>query len=167
MGLSKDETLSTGANFSTGTSFSTDMDRSASGGVLSRPPSKRAASEAVLEGRIVDCVEDDTFLVGDGMLRVGDIGASVGVAEPRVFSHEGGFCEALLVVDCRRLACDGVVGVSLGFNGELLGVDGRTVEGEPSRMEPGRRKGDWRGLLKESGDGLYGVGVVDCSILVL
>lgn len=141
------------------------MDLSTSGGVLSRPPSNRAASDAVLKGRMVDCVEEETFLVGEGMFRVGDIGASVGVAEPRVFSHEGGFCEALLVVDCRRFACDGVVGVSLGFSGELLGVDGRTVEGEPSRMEPGRRKGDWRGLLKESGEGLYGVGVVDCSML--
>ena len=116
---------------------------------------------------MVPCVDEETFLVGDGMFLVGDIGASFGVAEPRVFNHEGGFWEALLVVDCRKCACDGVVGVSLGFSGELLGVDGRTVEGEPSRMEPGLRKGDWRGLLKESGDGLYGVGVVDCSILVL
>jgi hypothetical protein len=102
----------------------------------------------------VCCVELDETRVGDGMLRVGEIGASVGVAVPRVFSHEGGFCEALLVVDCRRVACDGVVGVSLGFSGELLGVRGRTVEGEPSRMDPGLRKGDWRGLLKESGEGL-------------
>jgi hypothetical protein len=53
--------------------------------------------------------------------------------------------------------------VSFGFSGELLGVKGRTVDGELSRMEPGLRKGDWRGLLKESGDGLYGVGVVDCK----
>jgi hypothetical protein len=85
---------------------------------------------------------------------------------PRVFSHEGGFCEALLVADCRRFAWDGVVGVSFGFSGELFGVDGRTVDGEPSRMEPGLRKGDWRGLLKESGEGLYGVGVVDCSSML-
>jgi hypothetical protein len=88
------------------------------------------------------------------MLRVGEIGASAGAAVPRVFSHEGGFCEALLVVGCRRVACEGVVGVSFGFNGELLGVKGRTVEGELSRMEPGLRKGDWRGLLKERGEGL-------------
>jgi hypothetical protein len=57
--------------------------------------------------------------------------------------------------------------VSFGFSGELLGVRGLTVLGELSRMEPGRRKGDWRGLLKESGDGLYGVGVVDCGVLAL
>jgi hypothetical protein len=82
---------------------------------------------------------------------------------PLVFSHEGGFCDALLRVAGRRFACDGVVGVSFGLRGELFGVDGRTVEGEPSLMDPGRRKGDCRGLLNESGEGLYGVGVVDCG----
>lgn len=48
----------------------------------------------------------------------------------------------------------------MGFSGELVGVVGLAVAGEASRMEPGRRKGDWRGLLKDSGEGLYGVGVV-------
>lgn len=134
--------------------------------MLSRPPSKRAARDAVLKGRTVAEVDEDTLRVGEGMLRVGDVGASPVVVVPRVFSHEGGFCEALLVVDCRRFACDGVVGVSFGFSGELFGVDGRTVDGEASRMEPGLRKGDWRGLLKESGEGLYGVGVVDCSSML-
>jgi hypothetical protein len=154
---------STGLNFSAGAIFSADIDRSAGGGVLSLPPSKRAASDAVLSGRIVPCVEFETLRVGDGMFRVGESGGSGAVAVPRVFSHDGGFCEALLAVDCRSVACDGVVGVSFGFSGELLGVKGRTVDGELSRMEPGLRKGDWRGLLKESGDGLYGVGVVDCK----
>jgi hypothetical protein len=37
----------------------------------------------------------------------------------------------------------------------------RTVDGECVSGVFGRRKGDVRGLLKESGDGLYGVGVVD------
>jgi hypothetical protein len=166
--------FSTASNFSTGASFSLDIERS-TGGVLvllncsgcglSRPPSNRAASDAVLSGRVVPCVELDILRVGEGMFRVGDGGCSGAVAVPRVFSQDGGFCEALLVVDCRRLACEGVVGVSFGFSGELLGVEGRTVDGEPSRMEPGRRKGDWRGLLKERGDGLYGVGVVDCVVL--
>lgn len=58
------------------------------------------------------------------------------------------------------------MGVSLGLRGELPGVEGFTVEGELSRMEPGLRNGDWRGLLKERGDGLYGVGVVDCMSLI-
>lgn len=167
--------LSIGSSFSVGTSFSFEIERSTSGGVLlflplsnlrggvlSLPPSNRAARDAVLDGRTVPCVELDTLRVGEGMFRVGDVGASGAVAVPRVFSHDGGFCEAWLVVDCRRVACEGVVGVSFGFNGELLGVNGRTVEGEPSRMEPGLRNGDWRGLLKDRGEGLYGVGVVDC-----
>ena len=146
--------FSKGVNLSTGASFSAEIDRSTNGGVLSLPPSKRAASDAVLNGRMVPCVELETLRVGDGMFRVGDDGGSGAVAVPRVFNHDGGFCEALLVVDCRRFACEGVVGVSFGFRGELLGVKGRTVDGELSRMEPGLRKGDWRGLLKESGEGL-------------
>jgi len=175
-GLSTD--FSMASNFSIGASFSAEVDRSTSGGVLlflplsnlsggvlSLPASNRAASDAVLSGRIVPCVELDTLRVGEGMFRVGDGGCSGAVDVPRVFSHDGGFCEALLAVDCRKVACDGVVGVSFGFSGELLGVKGRTVDGEPSRMEPGLRKGDWRGLLKESGEGLYGVGVVDFSLL--
>jgi hypothetical protein len=161
-GFSKGVSFSTGANFSTGASLSNDAALSTKGGVLSLPPSNRAASDAVLKGRMVFCVELETLRVGDGMFRVGEMGASVGVAVPRVFSHDGGFCEALLVVDCRNVAWEGVVGVSFGFSGELLGVEGRTVDGEASRMDPGLRKGDWRGLLKESGEGLYGVGVVDC-----
>jgi hypothetical protein len=154
-GFSNGVYFSTGVNFSVGTSFSIDIDLSTTGGgVLSRPPSNRAASDAVLKGRTVACVDEETLRVGDGMFRAGDSGASVVLVVPRVFSHEGGFCEALLVVDCRSVACDGVVGVSFGFSGELLGVEGRTVDGEFSRMDPGLRKGDWRGLLKESGEGL-------------
>jgi hypothetical protein len=144
-------------------SFSTDADRSTSGGVLALPPSKRAASDAVLSGRTVACVEAEELRVGEGMFRVGDGGSSA-VLE-RLFSHAGGFCEALLAVDCRRVACEGVVGVSFGFSGELLGVKGRTVDGEASRIDPGLRNGDWRGLLEKRGEGLYGVGVVDCSEL--
>lgn len=103
--------------------------------------------DAVFSGRTVCCVDVDTW-------RVGDAGASGAVAVPRVFSHDGGFCDALLVVDWRRFAWEGVVGVSLGLRGELFGVKGRTVDGEFSLMEPGLRKGDWRGLLNESGEGL-------------
>lgn len=44
--------------------------------------------------------------------------------------------------------------MSLGLRGELFGVRGRTVDGEFSLIELGLRKGDWRGLLKESGEGL-------------
>jgi hypothetical protein len=40
------------------------------------------------------------------------------------------------------------------------------VDGEASRIDPGLRNGDWRGLLEKSGEGLYGVGVVDCRELV-
>ena len=48
------------------------------------------------------------------------------------------------------------------MSGELVGVvDGLTVEGECVRGVVGRRNGDVRGLLKDSGEGLYGVGVVD------
>jgi len=70
---------------------------------------------------------------------------------PRVVSHGGGFAEALLVVDWRRgVLCEGVV----GFSGEFDGVEGRTVEGDWARGDAGRRNGDVRGLLKESGEGL-------------
>jgi hypothetical protein len=141
------------------------MDRSTRGGVLALPSSNRAASDAVLSGRTVAAVEYDALRVGEGIFRAGDRGGSAVLA--RLFSHAGGFCEALLMVACRRLACEGVVGVlSFGFNGELLGVRGRTVvDGEASRIDPGLRKGDWRGLLEKSGEGLYGVGVVDCCVL--
>lgn len=91
------------------------------------------------------CVDVDTC-------RVGEAGASGAVVVPRVFIHAGGFCEALVVVDCRRAVCEGVPGV--GFSGEVVGVDGRTAEGECVSGEFGRRKGDVRGLLNESGEGL-------------
>jgi len=106
-------------------------------------PSKRAAIEAVFEARMVCCVDVEICLVGE-------VGASGAVAVPRVFSHAGGFWEALLVVECRRGVCKGVA----GFSGELVGVDGFTVDGECVRGEFGRRKGEARGLLKESGEGL-------------
>lgn len=136
--------------------------------MLSRVPSKRAAREAVLRGRTVCWEEVDAWRVGDATLRVGERfrlgerGGSGVFVVPRVLSHEGWDCVALLF-DAWSVDCEGVVGVSFGFKGELFGVNGLTVAGELSRMEPGRRKGDWRGLLKESGEGLYGVGVVDCS----
>jgi hypothetical protein len=72
---------------------------------------------------------------------------------PRVLSHGGGLADALLVVVLRRGVCDGV-GVSVGLRGELVGVEGRTVEGEGARGEFARRKGEARGLLKDSGEGL-------------
>ena len=59
--------------------------------------------------------------------------------------------------------------VSFGFSGELEGVEGRAVDGEPCLMEPGRPKGDWReprALLKKSGDG-DGLSVgADCGMSV-
>ena len=118
-------------------------------------PSKRAAIAEVFDGRTVFCEDEEETC------RVGEPGALGKVVVPRVFNHGGGLAEALLVVDCRNgVCCEGVAGVCLG--GELLGVVGRTVvEGECVRGELALRKGDVRGLLKESGDGLYGVGVVD------
>jgi hypothetical protein len=75
---------------------------------------------------------------------------------PLVLSHEGGFWERVPGLDCRRSTGEeAVAGGSRGLRGEPVGVKGRAVAGEgASRMEPGRRKGDWRGLLKERGDGL-------------
>ncbi|KAJ4982790.1 Protein mesA, partial [Stagonosporopsis vannaccii] len=67
----------------------------------------------------------------------------------------------------RSGAGDGAAGVSLGFSGELVGVEGRAADGEPCLMEPGRPKGDWRdgrALLKKSGDG-FESGGADCSML--
>jgi hypothetical protein len=57
-------------------------------------------------------------------------------------------------MDRRLGVCAGEVGVSFGLSGELLGVDGRRVDGELPLMEPGLRKGDWRVLLKARGEGL-------------
>lgn len=59
-------------------------------------------------------------------------------------------------VDWRRSTGEEAVAEpSRGLRGELVGVEGRAAAGEgASRMEPGRRKGDWRGLLKERGEGL-------------
>lgn len=130
--------FSVGAGLSTGVALWIES----GGGVYSLPLSNLAAIEAVLSGRTVCCVEVDTFRVGEGMFLDGEPRGSGVVAVPRVFSHDGGFCEALLVVDWRRVACEGVVGVSFGLRGELLGVEGRTVDGEPSLIEPGLRKGD-------------------------
>lgn len=124
--------------------------------VLALVPSKRAAmalvvlEEVTFNGRTVfwDSWENE------GTCRVGDPGALGVVVVPRVFSHGGGCADALLVVECRSGVCwDGVEGVCLG--GELFGVDGFTVvEGECVRGELARRKGEVRGLLKESGEGL-------------
>jgi hypothetical protein len=71
----------------------------------------------------------------------GEPGASPAFAVPAVFSHGGAFWEALLVVGGRSGAGDKALGV-LDFSGELVGVEGRAVDGEPWRMEPGRPKGD-------------------------
>lgn len=71
----------------------------------------------------------------------GELGGSPALGVPAVFSHGGACCEALLVVVGRGGAGDRALGV-LGLSGELLGVDGRAVDGEPWRMEPGRPKGD-------------------------
>lgn len=114
------------------------------------PPSKRAAIEAVLEALMVCWVDVETW-------RDGDLGGSGSREAPRVLSHGGGFCEALLAVDFRSGVCRGVL-PGVGFSGLLPGVVGRAVvDGEfPGECASvlGRRKGDVRGLLKESGDGL-------------
>jgi len=131
------------------------MDRG--GGVSSLAPltlSNLAAMDAVLNGRTVFCEFEEAFRVGE-RLRRGELGGSGVAVVPRVLSHEGGFGDAGLAAVGRRFTWDGVVGVvSLGFKGELFGVDGRRVDGEASLIEPGLRNGDWRGLLKESGEGL-------------
>lgn len=123
-----------------------------SGGVLA-PPSKRAAMDAVLDARMVCWVDTEAW-------REGDLGASGSSEGARVSSHEGGRCEALLAVCLCRGAdvcsCTGVVS-GVGFSGELLGVVGRAVEGEfPGDCVRvlGRRNGEVRGLLNESGEGL-------------
>jgi hypothetical protein len=92
----------------------------------------------------------EMFLAGERAL-VGELGGSGDRVIPLVFSHDGGFCETLLAMES---TWEGVVGVSFGFSGELFGVEGRNVDGDASLIEPGLRKGDWRGLLKESGEGL-------------
>jgi hypothetical protein len=88
---------------------------------------------------------------------------------PPVFSHGGAFCAALPVLVGRRETGEDAPEVSFGFSGELEGVEGRAVDGEPCLMEPGRPKGDWReprALLKKSGDG-DGLSVgADCGMSV-
>jgi hypothetical protein len=134
-----------------------------SGGVLALPPSNKAAREAVLNGRAVACVELEPLRSNEGRRageagwsRAGEAGRSAGATVPLVLSHEGGFGERVPAVDWRRSTGEeAVAGPSRGLRGELVGVEGRAVAGEgASRMEPGRRKGDWRGLLKERGEGL-------------
>jgi len=160
-GLSLNASLSTEAILSKEVAFLKER----GGGVSECDWSNLAAMDAVLSGRTVAWVDEEPLRVGEGtgegMFRLGDAGASRAVAVARVFSHEGGFCDALPAAGWRRFSCEGVVGVSFGLRGELVGVVGFAVDGDASRMEPGRRKGDWRGLLKDSGEGLYGVGVVD------
>lgn len=146
MGFSTGFSISRSGSRSTGRS-SASAGGGCGGGVLA-PASNFAAIEAV-EARRVLCVDEDT-------LRVGDLGASRRLEvllDSRLCSHGGGFCEALLAAELRSGA--GWVGV-VGFSGELFGVDGLTVEaeGDWARGVLGRRKGDVRGLLKESGDGL-------------
>jgi len=130
------------------------------GGASSLPAaSNLAAMDDVLRGRTVICEDEETFRVGETLrpgerFREGELGASGVPVVPRVFSQDGGFCDGLPPMDRRLGVCAGDVGVSFGLRGELFGVDGRRVDGELSLMEPGLRKGDWRGLLKERGEGL-------------
>lgn len=133
----------------TGTGFGA---RRSTGGELGLGPSNFAAREAVFEGSIVCCVDGETWRVGDR--RVGDVGASGAVLVPRVFSHDGGWLEALLAAAFRSGVLDGVGVDAEGFRGDEPGVAGRTVDGEGGSGEVGRRKGEVRGLLKESGEGL-------------
>jgi len=112
-----------------------------------------AAMDAVLRGRGVLRVVEDTSRVGD-TLRPGEPGGSGVPDVARVFSHVGGFCDALLAAAGRGTACESVGVVSFGLRGELFGVEGLRVEGDASLIEPGLRKGDWRGLLKDNGEGL-------------
>lgn len=108
--------------------------------------SNLAAMDAALSGRAVAWVDGETLRVGEGIgegrFLPGDAGASRAAAGARVLSHEGGFCDAWPAAEWRRLSCEGVVGVSFGLRGELVGVVGFAVDGEASRMEPGLRKGD-------------------------
>lgn len=73
------------------------------GGVSPMPLSNFAAMAAVPSGRAVCCVDEEAWRIGEARLRVGEVGASGATAVPRVFSHDGGFCEALTVVG-RRFA---------------------------------------------------------------
>ena len=72
----------------------------------------------------------------------GELGGSAALAVPPVFSHGGAFCAALPVLVGRRATGDDAPEASFGFSGELEGVEGRAVDGEPCLMEPGRPKGD-------------------------
>ena len=98
--------------------------------------------------------------------RVGEVGTSGVVVVPRVVSHAGGgLLEAPEVVAWRSGVCEVFSGERFdgvdGLRGKLVGVAARTVDGDGARGDLGRRKGDVRGLLRERGDGLYGVGVDD------
>lgn len=69
-------------------------------------PSNLAAMDAVLRGRTVICDDEDTFRVGETWRagerpRDGEVGSGVPVV-PRVFSHDGGFCDGFPPID-RRL----------------------------------------------------------------
>lgn len=125
----------------------------AGGGVEALAAAKEEEARGV-DGRGLEGVLMDS-------LRVGEAGSGVAVV-PRVVSQEGGLrvVESPLGVELRRGDC-----ATRGFSGEkpegvegrrgeeAVGVAARTVEGE-ARGELGRRKGEVRGLLKESGEGL-------------
>lgn len=109
--------FSIGANLSTGVILSDELDflKDRGGGVSAFPWSNLAAIDAVLSGRTVAWVDEETlrmgegmgegrFLVGEGMFLLGDVGASGTAAVARVFSHEGGFCDALPTVEERRFS---------------------------------------------------------------
>lgn len=76
--------------------------RGASGCGVKLAPSNRAAIDEVFDGRTVCCVEDEICRIGEAGCRVGEVGASGAVVVPRVFSHDGGLADALLVVECRN-----------------------------------------------------------------
>jgi hypothetical protein len=138
-----------------------DMFRVYSGRSERSPGGERSSREGESSSREGDSASregEGTSLEGERRWD-GEAGGSGALAVPRVFSHDGAFCEALLVAGWRRDAGDKGPAGSLGLRGEPVGVEGRAVDGEPSLMEPGRRKGDWRALLKKRGDGLDGVGV--------
>lgn len=117
-----------------------------------------------LDGERISLDGDAKSLEGERRC-AGELGRSPAPVVAPVLSHGGASRDELLV---RSGAGDEAPGVSFGFSGELLGVEGRAVDGEPCLMELGRPKGDWReprALLKKSGDGLESVGA-DCGMLV-
>lgn len=105
-------------------------------------------------------VLDDRRLVFDSgdFARVGEEGGSGGAEVPRVVSHDRSFVPpAGPGLPDRR--GDGLFDGERAefFRGEgCVGVAARTVEGDGASGDSGRRKGDARGELKDSGAGRSG-----------